>query len=118
MCIIFYYVGNGDKSAKHILFHIFRQIVDYKKSDGGKSSIEAAAADGYGYDDGMQDDDNAAAPAYDYHEGNNALAVVEAVPLANGNKKVLQALDMNAPMKAGRTQLQVSVTFYPYIKTE
>mmetsp|Transcript_10675 Transcript_10675/g.10744 ORF Transcript_10675/g.10744 Transcript_10675/m.10744 type:complete len:558 (-) Transcript_10675:272-1945(-) len=27
----------GERSAKHILFHIFCQIVDYKRQDGGKS---------------------------------------------------------------------------------
>jgi intraflagellar transport protein 52 len=29
----------GHRSAKHILYHIFKQIVDFKKADGGKSSL-------------------------------------------------------------------------------
>jgi hypothetical protein len=28
---------DGERSAKHILFHIFKKIMDYKKSDGGAS---------------------------------------------------------------------------------
>ncbi|KAJ1422136.1 hypothetical protein B484DRAFT_452508 [Ochromonadaceae sp. CCMP2298] len=35
----------GERSAKHILFHIFNQIVDFKKQDPGNKS---AGADGYG----------------------------------------------------------------------
>ena len=32
----------GERSAKHILFHIFKQIVDFKKQDGGKDDSTAA----------------------------------------------------------------------------
>ncbi len=28
---------NQEKSAKNILFHIFKKIVNYKKSDGGRA---------------------------------------------------------------------------------
>lgn len=34
----------GERSPKHILFHIFKQIVDFKKSDGGKSFDEPVPA--------------------------------------------------------------------------
>ena len=32
----------GERSAKHILFYIFKQIADFKKQDGGKEDVEAA----------------------------------------------------------------------------
>lgn len=31
----------GERSAKHILFHIFQKIVNYKRSDGGESAWKA-----------------------------------------------------------------------------
>ena len=29
----------GERSAKHILFHIFKQIVNYKKQDSSKGEV-------------------------------------------------------------------------------
>ena len=29
----------GERSAKHILYHIFKQIVNYKKQDGSKGEV-------------------------------------------------------------------------------
>lgn len=34
----------GERSAKHILFHIFKTIVDYKKQDGGVTKSEPISA--------------------------------------------------------------------------
>jgi len=48
----------GARSAKHILFHIFKQIVDFKKQDGGKSAEPLVE---YGMDGG-----GAFAPAFEY----------------------------------------------------
>ena len=32
----------GERSAKHILFHIFKQIVNYKKQDSSKGEVRCA----------------------------------------------------------------------------
>lgn len=89
-------VVGGDRGAKHVLFHIFRQIVDFKRSDSGRAAMEMNEA-AYGE-----------APGYEYasEEGGNPYAVVEAVPV--NSAKVLQALDVNqpTPKNGGRTQLQ------------
>lgn len=98
-----------DRGAKHVLFHIFKQIVDFKKSDGGRAaaSLEQAGTDGdYGFGD--------VPVAYPYHgssESGNQYA--EAVPVSsavlqaltestpsNGNRKTLQALDAGSRDRA------------------
>jgi intraflagellar transport protein 52 len=85
----------SDRSAKHVLFHIFRQIVDFKKSDGGRSSMDHMAGDGaYGFGE--------APVAYEYNGGGNQYATAEAVPVS---AKVLQALD-NTPSNSNRKTLQ------------
>lgn len=67
----------GGRSAKHILFHIFRQIVDWKKADGGKS------ADPVNYDQ-----PGAYPTAYEFGVGggsdanNTSATEVEATPMA------------------------------------
>jgi len=95
-------IGSNERSAKHVLYHIFKQIVDFKKSDGGKSSMEAVAQAAYGANsDGM------AVPS-----NGSGMAVVEAVPIAN-SAQVLQNIDMNATR--GRTQLTVRKYSYIYI---
>ena len=40
----------GERSAKHILFHIFKQIVNYKKQDStkGEGAFNPAPAEGEG----------------------------------------------------------------------
>ena len=81
---------SGERSAKYILFHIFKQIVDFKKSDGGKASSDMFAA--------QANEDStpvAQAEVFSNDSGNNYV-MVEAVPV---NPKVLQSLDMNAPQK-------------------
>jgi intraflagellar transport protein 52 len=84
----------GEKSAKHILFHIFKEIVDWKKQDGGKSdNMYATTAQLVGSND------------YDYQNGN----IVEATPVAMPTH--LQHVDL-APMKIeGKTtgKLQVMI---------
>ena len=75
----------GERSAKHILFHIFRQIVEFKKQDTGKMGGDGLMADGYGggadgYGMGAMVpylDNNGTATAYEYRGGFNA-PVVEA----------------------------------------
>eukprot|EP00605_Chrysophyceae_sp_TOSAG23-4_P000781 GSChrysophyteH1.ASY1.ANO1.870.1 assembled CDS len=60
----------GHRGAKHILFHIFRQIVDFKKADGGKSSEQP----NYGADGGYA--------AFDFTGDDTASATeVEATPM-------------------------------------
>ena len=77
----------GERSAKHILFHIFRQIVDFKKQDGGKSN---------GYQD------LGPAPAYEY---DGSLDAVEATAVAVAH---ISHVDL-APMKVNTGNLQVGV---------
>ena len=68
----------GERSAKHILYQIFKKIVDYKKQDGGKAgeSINdhnfGQAMNGGGF-----------TPAYEYNgeSGGNDIDAVEATPV-------------------------------------
>jgi hypothetical protein len=80
----------GEKSAKHILFHIFKKITDYKKSDFGKA-VQPSPAE--------------AVPAFEFDgEDNNASTVV-----ASPAPVFIAHVDL-APMKnTGRTNLQVGV---------
>ena len=90
----------GERSAKHILFHIFRQIVEFKKQDTSKSNFGmggggGGGADGYG---GYIDGNSGLAPmAYEYQGGFTA-PVVEAAHIAH--------VDL-APMRHGGNKLQV-----------
>lgn len=86
----------GERSAKHILFHIFKKIVDFKKSDGGASSN--AALNNHSSSVGFK-----GTVAYEYDGSFNAPQV-EAAPL---NSVHLQHVDL-APMKLeAKNQLQV-----------
>lgn len=59
----------GHRSAKHILFYIFRQIVDFKKADGGKSSQQPIFDGGF-------------TAAYEYTgEESTNISEVEATPI-------------------------------------
>ena len=61
----------GKRTAKHILFHVFKQIVDFKKRDGGKPE-ETTAVDAMGFDMGGE--------TYDF-EGGEGEKAVEATPV-------------------------------------
>jgi hypothetical protein len=81
----------GERSAKHILYHIFKQIVNWKKQD---STSKGPPSPVYG---------GAPAQAYEY-EGESDASAVEAVPVPVQVQHVSLA-----PMKstAGRNTLQV-----------
>ena len=70
----------GARSAKHILYHIFRQIVDFKKQDGGQSSSGMAQTDyGMGMGMGM---DASPSKAYEYNgEGGGNEVEATSVPI-------------------------------------
>jgi intraflagellar transport protein 52 len=59
----------GERSAKHILFHIFKHIVEFKKQDGGKPGVLNS---GIGAQNQL-----ITAPAYEY-DGSFIAPVVEA----------------------------------------
>jgi len=82
----------GARSAKHILFHIFKQIVDFKKRDGGKSSEPLVD---YGHDGG------AFAPAFEY-DGEGGTEV-DAMPVPIHIARV----DL-APMRLDATSAKLS----------
>ncbi len=63
----------GQRSAKHILFHIFKQVVDFKKQDGGKPDDPGYTAAGM---DGQE-----FATAYDFDGAGGAESTVEATPV-------------------------------------
>ncbi len=63
----------GQRSAKHILFHVFKQIVDFKKRDGGKPE-ETTAVDAMGFDMG------GGGESYGFDGGESEKAV-EATPV-------------------------------------
>ena len=83
----------GEKSAKHILFHVFKKITDFKKQDFGKSS----ESDQLGPVQAFELDNDV--------EGPSVVATPAPVFIAH--------VDL-APMKAtsGRANLQVSFLFY------
>jgi intraflagellar transport protein 52 len=61
----------GERSAKHILFHIFKQIVDFKKQDFGKNDMALTTypsndQSNYNYNYNYQDNN-----AYEYDSYNN-----------------------------------------------
>ena len=63
----------GQRSAKHILFHIFKQIVDFKRQDGGKPDepgFTAAGSEGQDF-----------ATAYDFDGATGGESAVEATPV-------------------------------------
>jgi len=82
----------GARSAKHILFHIFRQIVDFKKQDGGKSSEPLAD---YGHDGG------AFAPAFEYDGEGGTEVDATPVPIH------IARVDL-APMRLDSTTAKLS----------
>mmetsp|Transcript_26374 Transcript_26374/g.39129 ORF Transcript_26374/g.39129 Transcript_26374/m.39129 type:complete len:597 (+) Transcript_26374:53-1843(+) len=78
----------GERTAKHILFHIFKQIVDFKKQDAGKSSnynLDALGpAPAYEYDGGDAVEATAVAVAHISH--------VDLAPMKSTNRGNLEAL--------------------------
>lgn len=69
----------GERSAKHILYHIFKQIVDFKKQDGGKAG-ESINDHNFGQE--MNGGGFTSAYEYNGEPGNNNDAnTVEATPV-------------------------------------
>lgn len=92
----------GERSAKHILFHIFKTIVDYKKTDQSKYNLDnlgpAPAYEDFGYDDNK--------------ESQNGIVEATAVHIAH--------VDL-APLKdniSGKKQLQVRCMHRKCCKTK
>eukprot|EP01038_Epipyxis_sp_PR26KG_P005310 gene5310-7374_t len=87
----------GEKSAKHILFHIFKQIVDFKKQDGGKTESKNGndiyktglpTTNAYDYDGSF------GAPAVEAITTPFHIAHVDLAPMKlESNRPGLQALD-------------------------
>jgi len=78
----------GERSAKHILFHIFKQIVDFKKTDSGKTFDEPVPL----YQDYSLED-----PVHTTAVAVAHISHVDLAPMKNGSGGVrsLQALDSN-----------------------
>jgi intraflagellar transport protein 52 len=73
----------GERSAKHILFQIFKTIVDYKKQDGGVSQAEAVPA--IAIDGGFN------AASYQQSRGSVVpLMHVDLAPMPSNGRKNLQ----------------------------
>lgn len=81
----------GERSPKHILFHIFKQIVDFKKSDGGKSYDEPAPT----FQDYSNEDPVMATAVAVAH-----ISHVDLAPMKNSGR-ALQALDPGYSMSGG-----------------
>lgn len=82
----------GERSAKHILFHVFKHIVEYKKSDAGKAFFESEMA--------------GPAPAYAI-ENPTSDQISSAIPLMHVDLK---------PMKmAGHNLKVLIVNAYPFL---
>lgn len=95
----------GERSAKHILFHIFKQIVEFKKQDIGKYSSNTYDLQ---YNDGLQMiSHNQVTPAYPYSGNFEATAVeatavtpmhmlhVDLAPMKHNDSKRLQVRNIN-----------------------
>lgn len=90
----------GERSAKHILFHIFRQIVEFKKQDTGKPF----EMNGYDHQQHYDEHNNGAVSAYPYNGGFEApvveaqsapvhIAHVDLAPMNHGASTKLKQLD-------------------------
>ncbi len=95
----------AEKTSKHILFHIFSKIVDFKRSDGGQGAIPAPS---FAYGQEMQDAINfeGGVAAADVTAGapSRAIPVAKAVrvdlaPMKEvGGLQSLESLDPNMHM--------------------
>jgi hypothetical protein len=123
-------LAKGEKSAKHILFHIFKQIVEFKKQETANSKpqnrnnendfdnqIRAGKSDYYGdgdYDGGRINSANIpTTKAYEYDGSFNAPSV-EAVLKPSYNNKSSSHVDltpMNNHLTNRSNNLQVSFDF-------
>jgi hypothetical protein len=79
----------GERSAKHILFHIFKQIVDFKKRDFGQSSNEPVPAYEMDPDDRRGDLNTVEATVVPVHIGHVDLAPMKAT---EGQKNLMVRL--------------------------
>lgn len=66
----------GERSAKHILFHIFNQICDFKKSDGGMGGKDNSYM-------GEMNNFNNPVPSFEYMGGDDGDDEIAAMPIAN-----------------------------------
>ena len=73
----------GERSAKHILFHVFRHILEYKKQDAGKSFFDKLDAEAE------------PAPAYAVEDPAMASAAVTAVPMMHIDLKPMNNVGSN-----------------------
>lgn len=92
----------GERSAKHILFHIFRQIVEFKKQD---TTNKYGGADGYGNGAMVPyGDADGAVAAYAYNGGFDAPVVEASAPVH------ISHVDL-APMQHGTASRKLQVRF-------
>lgn len=87
----------GERSAKHILFHIFKHIVDFKRQDG--PTVSAESYESMGINGGM---DMGMGMGMGGHEPEEVVAVapmhiqhVDLAPMKREAKSTLSALDPN-----------------------
>ena len=78
----------GEKSAKHILFHIFRQIVEFKKQDGGRVlGPHVGAGGGLAPVPGFEYDGSFSAPTVEASPAPVHIAHVDLAPMSStGNR--------------------------------
>ena len=81
----------GERSPKYILFHIFKQIVDFKKSDGGKSFDDPAPT----FQDYQNEDPVMATAVAVAH-----ISHVDLAPMKNTGRS-LETLDPSYSMSGG-----------------
>jgi len=94
----------GERSAKHILFHIFSQIVDYKRQDGGKSMGGGGGGGAVGGMDAMVFSNQEYSPTdSDMPERSNTqLGFVSLAPMKQNARSNLDALESNYVLRGGR----------------
>lgn len=94
----------GERSAKHILFHIFKQIVDFKKQDFGKTELISAT---YPVDNNY--DYSYAQNAYDYQD----LSHNESDQTKSNHYAITHIAHVDlAPMKLDPKKSNLMVSYY------
>lgn len=93
-------LGFGERSAKHILFHIFSQIVDYKRQDGGKT---VGGGPGGGIDSLVFNNQEFSPTDNDSMDNiNSQLGFVSLAPMKQNARTNLDALESNYVLRSGR----------------
>lgn len=93
----------GEKGAKHILFHIFRQIVEFKKQDGGRVLGPHVGQGGLAAVPGYEYDGSFSAPTVEASPAPVHIAHVDLAPMsAPANRYSVRTCSLDGPVSLFR----------------